>query len=61
MMATHLDDKVDHVCDVCGIEWITRGEPSEEGTICCVQRCYCHVDCSMASLDEVIRKIGLDE
>lgn len=50
------NDKVVSVCELCGLEWIARGEPSLEGTQCMVQRCYCHVDMPGAfnSLDKLI-------
>ena len=48
--------KVVYVCDVCKTEWIAHSPPSEEGTQCMVQRCYCHVDMpgAFARLDQVI-------
>ena len=49
--------KVVGVCEHCGLEWIARGEPSEEGTQCMVQRCYCHVDMSFDQLDSCIRDL----
>jgi len=61
-MSTHPDDKIDHVCELCGLVWITRGAPSSEGTVRCIQRCYCHVDYSMSSLDAAVIKLeDLDE
>jgi len=39
--------KVVSVCAICGTEWIAHSAPSEEGTQCMVQRCYCHLERSL--------------